>query len=277
MIKPLVSIILAVHNEENFITKTLDSILHQTFKDFELIVINDCSKDKTGEILKSYASSDPRIKVIKNETCMGLARSLNKGIEISEAKYIARIDAGDIAEKSRLEKQVKYMEEFSDVSVLGSWAYLIDIKGEVIGEWRVPEEVNARILYMKNGVVHPTVLIRKELFSNIGKYNFSFKHAEDYELWARALKNKAKLMNLQEFLTFVSQRAEGVTRKHFKGMRKDTFRIKLKYLPYFFSIQNLLSTLRSLLGYILPTSISYYLSNKYAKALADKMFKKNKF
>ena len=231
----------------------------QSFENFELISVDDASVDNTGNILREYASRDKRIIILTNRPALGLAGSINKGIGRAKGKYIARIDAGDRAEPDRFQQQVEFMEKFNDISILGSCAYLINSNKEIIGEWKVARQVDVRLLYKKGGVIHPTVIIRKELFDKIGRYEPSYGRAEDYELWARALKNRLKISNHQEFLTSVMLREGGISAKYYKTMAKDTFRVKLKYLPYFFNFINLIYTLRSLIGYLLPAWLFWLL------------------
>lgn len=270
MKKPVISVILSVRNEEKYINYTLYSILSQVFSDFELIIINDGSIDRTKIILDQYASVDNRIKVVDNTISLGIAASVNKGLNISKGKYIARIDAGDIADPYRLQKQINYMETHIDTFVLGSWAYFINIKKEAISEWKVPCEINDKILYKQNGVIQPTVLIRRELFEKIGGYNYSYVLCEDYELWARTLKNKLKINNIQEFLTSVMTRPEGMSTKYKRGMVKYTFKVKLKYLFYFRNFWNFIYTLRSLIALILPLGIFNYFAMRYGERLSGR-------
>lgn len=269
---PIISVILPVRNEEKFIRSTIDSVLSQSFADFELLVINDGSSDTTKKILGEYVFKDKRVKIIDNLVSIGVANSLNKALEQARGKYIARIDAADTAERLRFQKQVEYMEAFQDTFILGSWSYIINDTKEIIAEWKTPAEITDKILYEKNGVVHPTVLIRKDLFEKIGNYNPFYKRAEDYELWFRAVKNKLKIKNLQEFLTTIMERKEGVSNRYLRAMARDTFKIKLKYLFCFLNSASLLSTLRSLMGSILPLWAFNLLAHRYGKNLSCKIF-----
>lgn len=271
---PIISVILSVRNEEKYVKDTINSILSQTFSNFEMIVINDGSIDATKSILDEYISMDSRVRIINNQISIGIANSLNKALDIAKGKYIARIDAGDTADYRRFQKQVEHLEASQDTFILGSWAHVTNNKKEIIAEWITPPEITGRILYEKNGVLHPAVLMRKELFNKIGRYNAVYKRAEDYELWARALKNKLKINNLQEFLTSFMERQEGVSTKYSRAMAKDTFKIKLKYLPYFFSITNVFYTLRSLIGSILPAWMFNFLARRYGEKLSCKIFVK---
>lgn len=272
---PVISVVLPVRNEEKYIKDTINSILTQVFSNFELIVINDGSSDATKSILEEYMSMDSRVKIIDNPIPMGVANSLNKAIDIAKGKYIARIDAGDTADSQRFQKQVEYMEKFKDTFILGSWSYIVNNKKEIIAEWKVPSEITDKILYKKNGVIHPTVIIKKDLFDKIGNYNSLYRRAEDYEFWARALKNKFKVENIQEFLASIMERQEGVSTKYLRAMAKDTFKVKLKYLVYFFSLTNVLYTFRSLIGSSLPFWMFNLLARRYGEKLSCKIFVKS--
>lgn len=272
MSEPIISVVLPVRNGEKYIEFTLDSILSQTFGDFELIVVNDASQDSTKRILEKYASLDNRIRVIENKVLMGMTNSMNRGITASRGRYIARMDAGDIALPDRFNRQVRYMEQNKDISVLGGWAYLINKERKIIGEWKVPAKIDSRSLYEVNGVIHPSVLMRKDVFDKIGKYDSFYKITQDFELWARALKNKYKISNLHEFLIYYMEE-EGYSSKYFITTRRETFIVKLKYLFCFFNIRNLLSTLRSFTGCFLPSRFTKYLAHKYSETLTGKTFK----
>lgn len=272
MDKPIISVILSLRNEEKYVKETINSILIQTFSKFELIVINDGSTDNTRNILAEYVSQDSRVKIIDNEVSIGIAKSVNKALDFSQGTYIARIDAGDTSVPERFQKQFEFMEAHPDIFVLGSSAYITDSCKTIVGEWVVPCEVNDKILYQRNGVIQPTVLIRKDLFLKIGKYNPVFSRAEDYELWARTLKNKLKISNLQECLSFVSDRPEGISKRYVKAMMKDAFLIKIKYLPYFFNFCNLISTLRSLIGIFIPLFVFNYVAVRYSQTISSKKF-----
>ncbi|MCP8319033.1 MAG: glycosyltransferase, partial [Candidatus Methylarchaceae archaeon HK01B] len=130
MKSPKITILMSVYNGEKYLREAIDSILNQTFKDFEFLIINDGSTDRTVEILRSY--HDSRIKIITNEKNMGLTKSLNKGLKIARSEYVARMDADDISYPRRLEVQYEYMKKNPDVGIVGSWNDVIDDKGNTI-------------------------------------------------------------------------------------------------------------------------------------------------
>lgn len=194
--EPLVSIIMSVYNSEDYLKEAIDSILGQTYANLEFIIIDDASTDRSLDIVKSY--NDKRILLIKNEVNIGLAASLNKGIEIARGKYIARMDSDDISQSNRIYEQVKYLENNPDILCYGSWArYFGDnmprslkIKHflRLYDTFRVPlkyEDIKASLLFWIP-FVHPTVMFNSALLrQNNLVYNPCLRRAQDYELWSR--------------------------------------------------------------------------------------------
>lgn len=250
--KPLVSVIMGVHNEEKFIEKSIESLQKQTYPEIETIIIDDKSQDHTPEILQKHAEKDPRIKVTRNQKNQGLTRSLNKGIKKAKGKYIARIDAGDRALPERIEKQVEHMEKNPETSILGTSAHWINEKGEKIGKWEVPEKINAEKVYEKGGLIHPSLLIRKKLFEEIGLYDPEYYVSQDYELYLRALSQRKIIKNLGEKLNEIMYRKKGISMAKIRKSQITRFKIKTRYLTKFPGIKNILYTLRSLLGILMP-------------------------
>ena len=191
---PKISVVMPAYNAEKYIGKSIDSILNQTYGDFEFIIINDGSKDSTKEIILSY--SDNRIVYLENEMNSGIVVTLNKGLEyatgkyISIGKYIARMDADDIAVAERLEKQIEFMEKNKNVGVLGTG---ICIFGEDVQEQaRVfttnPEQLKAELIF-NSCIAHPTVMMRSNILKNNGlSYDLEYAGAEDYNLWWKIAK-----------------------------------------------------------------------------------------
>ncbi len=203
MDKPLVSVIMATYNEpEKYLRESIESILNQTFKDFEfIIVLDNPNNEKAEKIIKDYQKKDKRIIFIKNKKNLGLAGSLNKCIEIAKGKYIARMDADDIAFKERIEKQFKYMENNKDVDLLFSWVYFIDENGKIIKEFKPSKEKvkNLRKYFFKEHLlVHPTLMARCEVLRK-NKYDEN-QGSEDFELWMRLIVKDYKFDVIEEFL-----------------------------------------------------------------------------
>lgn len=185
MIYPEITVLMSVYNGEKFLREAIESILNQTYRDFEFLIINDGSTDSTKEIIISY--NDPRIRVINNEQNIGLTRSLNKGLKLAKGKYIARMDADDISTPERLDKQLKYIKKRSDVGLVTSWHEIIDGKKNCIsiitGE-RSFENIYY-FLTFGNQFPHSSTLFRKKTVLDLGGYDEKYKRSQDYDLWFR--------------------------------------------------------------------------------------------
>lgn len=180
---PAVSVLMAVRNGEAFLREAIESILVQSFEDFEFIIVDDGSRDSSAEIIESFA--DTRIRLLRNVENQGLPMSLNRGLEAARGEFIARMDADDIALQNRLKVQFAYMREHPAVGACG--AARIVRKG---GEERLHNTQTAdRIKYeflLGNPLAHPTVILRKSALVAHGlKYNPDYRYAQDYDLWAR--------------------------------------------------------------------------------------------
>jgi len=185
---PKVSVVMSVYNGERYLREAIDSILNQTFKDFEFITINDGSTDRTSEILESY--NDLRIVLIHQEN-IGLTKSLNKGIALAKGEYIARQDADDISMPERLEKQISFLEEHKSVALLGTTVKIIDENGSLIHIRKYPCDSSSikKVIKDDNYFCHGSVVFRKQFFSELGGYREIFSSAQDYDLWLRFAEN----------------------------------------------------------------------------------------
>jgi GT2 family glycosyltransferase len=199
MAAPLVSIVMSVYNGDSFLCEAMDSILRQSFSDFEFLIVDDGSTDCSASILDSYERIDPRVHVYRQGNS-GLIASLNSGCGIARGKYIARMDSDDIAMKERVMSQVHFMEAHPTVAVLGGAVQLIDAAGKVLSTARYPVkhcEIQQALLD-SNVMWHPTVLMRKAAFVAVGGYR-NVVHAEDYDLWLRIAEHY-QLANLVEVI-----------------------------------------------------------------------------
>jgi len=186
MTTPIVSVVMSVFNGERFLREAVESILDQSFTEFEFIVVDDGSTDGSASILDSSQNCDARVKVHYHEHG-GLIESLNQGCRLAQGKYIARMDADDIASKNRLSWQVDYMEAHPEIGVLGGAVEWIDATGKSLQTCRYPagdREIKAHLLH-GCALWHPTVLLRREVFVWAGGYRKIVVDAEDYDLWLR--------------------------------------------------------------------------------------------
>lgn len=133
----MISIIINAYNAEKHLETTIQSIINQTYSDWELILVDDGSKDDTFRIMKRQSELDSRIRVLKNEKNLGIPRSINLGIDNARGNYIAKIDADDVADSTRLERQIKYLEENPDVDLVGTGGYIINEDGEILNRIKV--------------------------------------------------------------------------------------------------------------------------------------------
>ena len=190
---PTVSVVMSVYNAELYLEDAIESILNQTYKDFEFIIINDGSTDKSLEIIEKCRRQDKRIVLITREN-KGLVASLNEGIRISKGEYIARMDADDMSLPTRLEEQVKFMDS-NQLDICGTYVQLFN-KSKDLKVWEYPQIDNdiKFTLMSFSTFAHPSVVIRKEVFKSL-KYE-DYNYAEDYKLWTDIAKSDFKMGNL---------------------------------------------------------------------------------
>lgn len=199
--KPLISVILPVFNGARYLHQAVQSILDQSYPDFELIIINDGSTDQTKTILNSF--TDSRIKVITNPNNQGIVNSLNQGIKMAVGQYIARMDADDISARDRFKKQREFLEHNSEYILVGSFTEVIDHIGKMLYSIEQPTRDQAIKSTLKRGscIAHGSMMVRKHAIEAIGGYSTdsAVAHAEDYDLLVR-LTGQGKFSNLPEYL-----------------------------------------------------------------------------
>lgn len=225
----MVSVIMGVYNGEKYLNEAVKSILDQTYNDFEFIIFDDASTDDTDYILSSFG--DARIKVIKNETNIGLTRSLNKALEIATGKYIARMDADDICDKTRFEKQVNFLEENINIAVCGTWKSLIGDPGKVSEYPVIHDEIKLAALSY-SPFAHPSVMWRNETFKEKAfEYNEEYYTSQDYELWSRAI-YKIQTANIPEPLLLYREHDQQITNSRQDSQSRNATKIKLSQLKH---------------------------------------------
>lgn len=197
--EPRISVVMPVYNGEQFLRAAIESILNQSYKNFEFIIVDDGSVDSTATIIQNYQADDPRITAVHLPTNSGLISALNLGLNQAKGEYIARADADDIYFPQRFERQLEVFEQNPNLALLGSSAYTIDADGQVKGEISVPSRsglIKWRMIF-GNPFIHSSMMMRKSV---IAKYNFytpGCDHAEDYDLWSRVCLREV-VDNLQE-------------------------------------------------------------------------------
>ena len=178
---PTVSVVMPVLNGEKYLAEAMKSVLDQTFRDFEFIIINDGSTDSTEEIIQTF--TDPRIVYLKNEANLGLSKSFNKGIAAARGRYIARMDADDVALPDRFEKELAFLESRPEIAVVGTAIWRIDENGRKLGLSRKATEPQALKwqCFFSTPLFHPTVMARAEVLKE-NPFDESLPSSEDYEL-----------------------------------------------------------------------------------------------
>ncbi len=196
---PKVTVLLSVFNDQKYIGEAIESILSQTYKNFELLIIDDCSKDGTVEVINKF--KDPRIRLVANEENIDISKSLNKGLSLARGKYIARHDSDDLSSAQRLQRQVEFLDKNRDYAAVGSRTEFIDEKGNNAGYWK--QEVHAEEVFYSLSyrccLTSSSMMFVKSTVISLGGYDESSSHAEDYELFFR-LSRKHKIYVLPEYL-----------------------------------------------------------------------------
>lgn len=226
---PKVSILMSTYNNAVYLTRAINSVLNQSFSDFEFIIINDNSSDNTEEIIKSF--NDQRIVYLKNEENKGLVFSLNKGLEIAQGELIARIDSDDWwIDEDKLKKQVEFLEKNSEYALVGTWAKVYDKTGNELYGIVHPTEfkkIKEKML-IKNCFVHSSVMFRKLSAFVCGNYNDQEKYVEDCGLWLR-MGEKYRLANVPDYSVGYLLNKTGETQKNNLRQIKGVLNLIKKY------------------------------------------------
>ena len=238
----MVTVLMPVYNASEFLKEAIDSILEQTYEEFEFLIIDDGSTDSSLNIIESY--NDDRIKLISNTENLGIIKSLNKGIEMASGKYIVRMDADDISENNRLEIQINFMENNNDVAVAGSNGVIFLSEKPMIKKAtdfpKKYSEIKCTLLF-ESPIMHPSVIIRKNvLLENNYRYKDEHKATEDYGLWMEIAKDY-KVVNISKTLLKHRIISSSLTNQALKRMNerikvmKQIYIIGLDYLEVKYS------------------------------------------
>jgi GT2 family glycosyltransferase len=200
-----VSVVLPVYNGERFLTDAVDSILAQTFRDFELIGIDDGSLDGSGEILDRFALADSRVRALRQANA-GIIAALTRGLALARGEFIARMDADDVAHPERLARQAAFLDAHPDIAVVGCAVTLIDERGKRIRDVEYPRTPEAVAEFLEIGapLAHPAVMMRRDAVLAVGGYREAYRHAEDYDLWLR-MAERYRMANLPDRLLLYRQ------------------------------------------------------------------------
>ncbi len=259
MNNPKVSVLLPVYNAERFLALSIESILSQTFSDFELIVIDDCSRDASWHIIEAFARKDGRVVAVKNDSNLNLTATLNKGIAMSKGEYVARMDHDDISTPDRLEKQVQLLDEHPDVGIVGGDIDIIDEDGNIFGrrQYNRTDPAIREKIFWYSPFCHPAVMIRRASLDAAGYYDHRYAPADDYELYFR-LGMKSRFANLDAtVLRYRIVRRTSMTTGGTRKMEKQTIAVRRKYAdfsPYRMGLADRFYNLAHFLSlYLVPT------------------------
>lgn len=232
VLNPLVSVILPVYNAEPFLKESLDSIVHQTYVNIEIIIVNDGSTDRSKDIISSY--DDKRIIFIDHSENKGLIASLNEAIQKSTGEYIVRMDADDIAFNTRIEKQLQFLIENKRIDIVGAHAiFFKDNISSPIANWELDLKTNspAKIksaLVWENCLIHPSICMRSTIARSL-LYDTNQVNYEDYDLWLRAVANNYSIAKINEPLLYYRVQEKSITQL---AIRKSNFyfqKVGVKY------------------------------------------------
>ena len=224
---PKVSVFMPVYNAGIDLIEAVQSILDQTFTDFEFVIVNDGSTDNSIELLQQF--NDKRIRIINNDGNKGLIASLNIGLELCKGEYIVRMDQDDISLPTRIEKQVEFMDQHPEYGLIGSWFqdFGDNIESKLVCYSSDDTQIRIRHLYQTH-ISHPTALLRNSVIKEHNlKFDPAFVHGEDYEFWVR-MSSYCKLSNIPELLVLKRDHIHNITNKYAQTMQDTCAKVKLK-------------------------------------------------
>lgn len=227
---PLVTVLMSVYNGEKYLKDAINSVLSQSFTNYEFLIINDGSTDGTKELLDKYTSNDPRVHLIHLPKNRGLTAALNLGVDMAKGKWVARIDCDDIWRRDRLEKQLSYLEKNQNIKLLGSSFYVINENAKIIGEIKRYNSVliNKWLMLWGNCFIHSSVIFDKNIAIKLGKYDSQYFHGQDYDLWTKFAMNY-DIDNLEETLISLRTHQKSITTLNFEKHIKLDLIIKQNY------------------------------------------------
>jgi len=227
-----VSVVVPCYNCEKFLRAAIESVLGQSFQDFELILIDDGSTDKTPDILREFSEKDPRVRVLKNEVNRGICVALNKGLDAARGEFICRMDADDIAEPDRLEKQTSFMRAHPGTVVCGSHPILINEQGQETGRRCYDHDpvTIKKNRFLRSPFAHPATMIRRSVLEEHAiRYSARFPYAECYDLWMR-LAPFGEFANVDAYLLRYRLTEVATKSVHCKASLWSTIRLRAHYL-----------------------------------------------
>lgn len=235
---PLVSIVMPCYNAGKYLREAIDSIINQSYKNLEILLIDDGSIDNTLDLLKEYSHSDKRIRVIRNEKNLGLIRTLNKGIMESRGEYIARMDADDISDTLRIEKIIDVFRVHPTIDVVSAGYYHLSADGRK--KRKIYPKANTTkalrfVSFFAIPVLHPCIVAKRQSLKD-NLYDEAFLHSEDYELFSRMLNKGYKFLNFDEPLYYLRKNEDSVSHKYEKVQISNHSRISRRNIELYYNV-----------------------------------------
>jgi glycosyltransferase involved in cell wall biosynthesis len=221
----LVSVVMPVYNNEKYVSEAIESILNQSYANFEFIIIDDCSTDRTSKIISRF--KDKRIRYYKNERNLGCTKSLNRALKLANGEVIARMDSDDYCDKDRFKMQLDTLNK-ENADVCGCNLIFIDKDGKEILKARYDLNNIDKSIKIWNPIAHPTVLIKKKVLDRYGYYDERFSVSQDYDLWLRLWSKGCKFCLDDNFLYYYRQHEKTAKNLKTKKIIKTVLKIKLK-------------------------------------------------
>lgn len=281
---PKISVIMPIYNCDKYLAAAVESILLQTFTDFELILVNDASTDDTLKIAQEYAKRDSRIKIINNKKNLNIAGSLNKGIEAAKAKIIARMDGDDISLPTRFQKQYELLTIREDVAVVGCNMLIMDSEGHEYDKRAYASDsfTLKKNIFRYSPFAHPTVMYRKSAVKECGGYNPQYSPTEDLDLWVR-IGSKYEFANIPEYLFKYRVFKQSSSHKKLRDVEFKVMKIRWNaYKNYNYRVRlfDILYNFGQLVTiYLMPIKLRYavfnFFRNETFKAKLINSFQKN--
>ena len=258
------------HNAEKYLTEAIESILNQTYKNFEFIIIDDASSDDTWNIILKYAKKDKRIKIYKNIKNLYIAKTRNKLIKFAKGKYIAWQDADDISIKNRIQKQFEFMEKNPKVGIVGGYLEFFSERGvKSVRKYAETDQDLRKNIFKFSPVAQPTAMIRKKCFDELGLYNPEYPPAEDIDMSFR-IGSKYLFANIPQVTLKYRDHQKSATYKKLKKIELTTIDIRRKYNNKFCYHMNFFDILYNVLQFIsiffIPSQFKIFIFNLFRNA-----------
>lgn len=260
---PVLSVILPIKNDPPAVIQScINSLKRQTFKDFELLIIDDSDNESSINEINSISGIDLLI-IRENRIKKGLSSALNRGIQLAQGKYIARVDADDIQLEDRFLRQIELLSSRDDLDVVGCNTNIIDASGKMLGVKKFPESDKdiKQAMSIRNTMSHPTLMLRRSFFEVVGYYDENLKRAEDYALWLKARStNKIYFHNIQESL--VHYRVSNIEKRDRLNWIIN-LRLKVRYFKVRYLFNSIFGICTVLIFLIVPGSFKAHIYKKY--------------